>query len=188
MNGYPDEAESFSASETSDSEDASVSEHGVRHSTDADPFADDEELREKITHLERQLLDVKNRLNRTKTELALEQSRRPTKYNDNYFQEQVDTLRYQIRQWTRSYFGTGKGHSTQQAKRKFKNVSRYWAVYMEDTGLRPRLIQARIWHTLLQRLFNPQSSKWRGWLYAGLKDRTSIDEILDHSKEGLLRC
>ncbi|KAH6629360.1 hypothetical protein C7974DRAFT_394305, partial [Boeremia exigua] len=173
--GGINEAESHSDSDESYSSASSINE------ASADPFVDGVELRSEITQLRQQLANVKGLLNQAKTELALEQSRRPTVYDDAYFVAQLDNLRQEIQSWTITYFSTGKGHYTQRTRRRFEVVSDDWASYMEDANFRPWLIQARIWHTLLQRLFDSDSSRRHRWLYTGAKDGVSVDETLERA-------
>lgn len=72
----------------SDDDSSDITSESSLESRDINPFVNSDELQGKIAHLERELANVKERLNQTKTELALEQSRRPTLYDDYYFLEQ----------------------------------------------------------------------------------------------------
>jgi hypothetical protein len=145
---------------------------------DVDPFADSGELQGKVAQLEQQLGDVIERLNQAKTELALEQSRRPTLYDDYYFREQLDGLRSQIRHWTATYFSHAGAYWTLYAERRFKKLSDDWAAYLEYKDRRPWLIQARIWHILQQLLFDSDSKKRFSYLFAGPNKKYSIDRLL----------
>ncbi|KAF2258542.1 hypothetical protein CC78DRAFT_621735 [Lojkania enalia] len=149
--------------------------HGV------DPFLDESELSVRITELQRELRLVNERLNQTKTQLALEQSKRPVQYDDRYFEDQVLELRHQIRDWTEEFFRNSGGYVTELAKNRFRHITLDWAAYLDDERWRPRLIQARLWDSLQQHIFDAYSEKWSGYLFAGQGGKYPLDQIFAQS-------
>jgi hypothetical protein len=152
-----------------------------------DPFTDsgEDDVEGKVAQLEQQLADVKERLNQAKMELALEQSRRPIVYDDSYFINQLYMLRKQIQDWTVTYFSHAGGHWTKKAERRFRKLSDDWAAYMDDSGRRPRLIQARIWRILQQLLFDPDSKRQFSYIFSGRLKNYSVDRVLEQGLSDL---
>ncbi|KAH8725384.1 hypothetical protein GQ44DRAFT_826514 [Phaeosphaeriaceae sp. PMI808] len=137
-----------------------------------DPFVT---VEERIADLQKQLTITENQLNHAKTELAIEQSRRPTNYNDVYFIEQMDGLRFKIRSWTQTYFSNTGNYWTSKAERRFQKITKDWAAYMEYKTHRPRLMQAYVWYTLQRLLFDPDSTTRFSYLFFG-PGRYAVDK------------
>jgi hypothetical protein len=149
-----------------------------------DPFLAKSELEAKVAILEHQLHDVKGRLNQTKTQLALEQSRRPAQYDDQYFTNQLVELRNLTRHWSNSYFRHCGGYLTIPAERNFRCVSDEWAAYLEFKDKRPWLIQARLWDSLQRRVFDVRSDSQYGYVFAGRDKKYAVDKILVGGSNG----
>lgn len=149
---------------------------------DHDPVLDGEVLQEENILLKQELAKLRDRLNHTKTELAFQQSRQPGEYNEGHFIEQLDGLRREIRDWCVSYFENGRWYWTIPAERRFKPLCSEWAAFMADKFRRPQLIQARVWYTLDQLLFNPISEKQASWLFLAHKNSPSIDKMFAQGK------
>ena len=145
-------------------------------------FEDSETLQNQNVRLERQLAETMERLNQAKTELALEQSRRPTHYSDRYFVAELEALRGQIRDWTNTHFSHAGGHWTPLAEKRFKRLSGDWPAFMEDKCRRPWLIQAYIWNMLQERLFDSVSETRPSYLFT--KKKQSIDRRLAQGLNG----
>ncbi|KAF2735588.1 hypothetical protein EJ04DRAFT_576069 [Polyplosphaeria fusca] len=141
------------------------------------PFHDKEAIDTEVELLQQELNRVKALLVQTKTELALEQSRRPVEYDDRYFESQVTELRFNIRQWTRAHFSNSNGYMTSRAEGTFQALSRDWAAYLEDENWRPRLIQARLWDTLERRVFDVESEWRREYVFAGRKGGHALESM-----------
>lgn len=159
-----------------EADDDAISDSSAGESIE-DPVLDGELLQNKVTQLQQELSEIRERLNLAKTELAMEQSKHPSLYDDFYFERQLDGLRGKVRRWTITYFETTAAYWTPPAERKFKPLSDEWAAYMEDDTRRPWLIQAQVWYFLQQRLLDPDSPRRPSWLFAGLKQKVSIDRM-----------
>lgn len=152
---------------------------------DEDAVLDGEVLQDRLAEMQQELFSTREQLNEAKTELALEQSKRPTLYDDRYFEKQLNALRGKITRWCCSYFQCAGPFWTMPAEKRFSMLSDEWAAYMEDSNRRPWLIQARVWYILQQRLFDPQSDKLPSWLFTGTKKEIAIDKMFLGGLAGL---
>lgn len=170
--GPDDDAESDEAASTTDDD-------GFHDDSDEDqePVYDGEVLQEENTVLKQEMSELRDRLNHTKTELAFQQSRRPSDYKDSYFEKQLYGLRSQIRSWCASYFVNEESYWTMPAERRFKPLCTEWAAYLDSKSWRPWLIQARVWYILDRSLFNSTEEKYSSWLYLGKRNGRSIDKM-----------
>lgn len=152
---------------------------------DEDAVLDGEVLQDRLAEMQQELFSTREQLNQAKTELALEQSKRPTLYDDRYFEKQLNALRGKITRWCCSYFQCAGPFWTMPAEKRFSMLSDEWAAYMEDSNRRPWLIQAQVWYILQQRLFDPQSDKLPSWLFTGTEKEIAIDKMFLGGLAGL---
>lgn len=153
--------------------------------SDEDPFgdkADPGDPVDQIAHMQAQILELKGRLIDTKTQLALEQSRLPTDYDDDYFKAEMDQLRYEIQQWCRTYFANTRGYLTRSAQKRFKNQTHNWAAYLENQYWRPWLIQAHVWDVLHHWLFDGYSKNRASYVFSGLDRKYPVDKRLSQGE------
>ncbi|KAH7385573.1 hypothetical protein DE146DRAFT_759800 [Phaeosphaeria sp. MPI-PUGE-AT-0046c] len=165
--------------ESSEDEDNLDDDYGE----ELEPVLDGEVLQEENVILKQELSLLRDRLDHTKTELAFQQSRRPTGYDEAYFEEQLNGLRSQIRSWCASYFSNGRSYWTMPAERRFKPLCSEWADFLASRSRRPWLIQARVWYTLDHLLFNSESKKQTSWLFLGNQNSVSVDKMFAQAAE-----
>ncbi|KAJ4301515.1 hypothetical protein N0V90_003608 [Kalmusia sp. IMI 367209] len=145
------------------------------------PFADKAEPAQQIEQLQALLRGVKEQLVEAKTQLALEQSKRPIEYDDQHFKVALDQLRYDVRQWCRTYFTHTGAYFTRSADRRFRGLTHNWAAYLCDKDWRPWLIQARVWDMLQCYVFDEYSKRQHYFLFTGPDKEYSVDKLFSQA-------
>ena len=138
----------------------------------------EEQLIQKVHHLQEQLAAGRQELERTKYELGLERSKRANYLDDKYFSSAVLSLRSKIRQWATAHFENQAGYVTRRAANHFKHLTSNFTAYLQSKEHRPWLIQARLWDLLQLRIFDQSSPKRHGYIWTGRAKSQQLDTTL----------
>jgi hypothetical protein len=143
-----------------------------------------DELLKQIKQLDEQARADREALMRAKYMIGSMNSLQNRSLDDEYFCNQVQSLRSEIHQWSVKHVFTSDSYSRSSAEFRFAHLTKEYEAFLHSTEYRAVLLEAQIWDLLKHWIFNETSEKY-GYIwsagYAGQRLHLS-ERILGRTK------